>query len=190
VIDPLREIKLRRRVPYRGKILDLLVDEVKLARGGTGVREVVRHHPAVAIVPLLTSDSIIFIRHYRYAQQQVLWELPAGIMNPGETPHRAAARELAEETGFSARRLIKLGGYFFSPGFTTEIIHLFLAVDLKPAAGSVPDADEDITQHVLSFAAIEKLLQGKKIQDAKSVLALLLAFPKLARAVAPASAGR
>jgi ADP-ribose pyrophosphatase len=164
---------------YLGKLVKLYVDTVELPNGGTAKREVVRHPGAVAMVPLLTTGEVLLVRQYRVAAAQVLLEIPAGTLNPGEDPHTAATRELQEETGYRPGNLVRLGGEFTAPGYTTEFIHLYLATELSE---STLDKDEDEFIEVVRMPlteAIERIRHGE-IQDGKTIIGLLLAEKYLA----------
>jgi ADP-ribose pyrophosphatase len=175
-----KEIKIHSRTIYRGRILDLKVDQVKLPLNGRGLREVVVHKPAVAVVAVLDRQTLLLVRQYRYAVDQFMWEMPAGIIDPGETPRQAAARELAEETGYSAGGLKSLGYFYSSPGFTTEKIHVFLATALQKKSGHqhAQDLDENVVCRAVPLSRIRRMIHCREIRDAKTVLALKLAFPE------------
>jgi ADP-ribose pyrophosphatase len=173
------EARLRRRVVYRGKILDLFVDRVRLADGRSAVREVVGHRPAVGIVALPAPGRVILVRQYRHAVRRWLWEIPAGLRERRETPLKAARRELREETGYTAKRWLALGHFFSSPGFCQEDLHIFLARDLGPRGVLNLDADEFVAPKVFSQREITLLFKRGELVDAKTVLALNLASPAL-----------
>lgn len=175
-----RERRVRRKVVYQGKILDLWVDEVRLGRLAS-VREVVNHRPAVAVVPILQNGHVVLIQQYRYAIKKLLWEIPAGIRDTGESSRAAASRELREETGYGAGRLLPLTSVWSSPGFCRESIDLFLARDLSRIGKPCPDEDEFILFKSMPFSrALDWIRQGL-IQDAKTVLGLHLAAIKLGK---------
>jgi len=174
-----REKKIQRRVVYRGKILNLYVDQVSIPQGGRHIREVVDHCPAVAVVPVLSSGRVVLIRQYRYAVQRTLWEIPAGLVGSGEPIREAAIRELREETGYQAGRLEPLLTIYSSPGFTRERIHLFIARGLRLRGKPKLDADELLTVKMMTWAGIATMLKKGTIQDGKSVLALILAANRL-----------
>lgn len=173
---PGRERRLRRRTLYRGRVVDLHVDQVVLPNRSRHVREVVGHRPAVAVVALLPGERVLLVRQHRYAVGRSLWELPAGLLDPGETPSRAAARELREETGYRAERFRRLGTIYSSPGFSQERIHLFLAEGLRPAAGGQDlDEDELLSVHSVPLArALDRVRRGA-VADGKTALGLFWA---------------
>lgn len=167
-----RERKISRQVFFRGRVVDLWVDEVRLPDGATGRREIVAHRPAVAVVPLLPDARVLLVRQFRYAVGKSLLEIPAGILEPGETPRRGAIRELREETGYRAGRLRSLGSVLTSPGFCRERIHLFWADALEVAGAPAPDDDERVTPVCLSWKRAMQMVRNGEIEDAKTVLAL------------------
>ncbi len=165
---------IRREYLYRGRILKLRLDQVRLPgpRKRIVMREIVEHRGAVAIVALDAEDRVLLVRQYRSAAGRETLEIPAGTLEVGEDPARCATRELAEETGYHAAVWEPLGFFYSSPGFSTEIMHLFLARNLTPAAPS-PEDDEAIAVELTAFAeALEKIERGE-IVDAKSMVGLL-----------------
>ena len=132
------------------------------------------HPGAIALVPLLPDGRVIFVRQWRHAAGQALLEIPAGTREQGEEPIATAARELTEETGYTADRLIPLGSFFTAPGFCTEVIHCYLALGLTAGAAR-PEEDEGITLEHLSLADTTAAIARGAIHDAKSIAALAMA---------------
>jgi ADP-ribose pyrophosphatase len=163
---------------FSGKTVELYQDFVIEPEGRAATREVVRHRPAVVILPLLNPNEILLIRQYRYPVDDYLWELPAGSIEAGETPMEAASRELEEETGYHAESLAELASFYSTPGFTDERMHLFLASNLTKTA-TKPDEDENIETHSISRPKVYAMLFGGDIVDAKTIAGLLLAKSKL-----------
>ena len=168
------EEKLSSRSVFEGRVVSVRVDEVRLPGGGSAVREVVDHRPAVVIVPLDECDRVIMVRQYRYAVGETLLEAPAGIVEEGEEPCETAQRELQEEVGLIAGDLRKLGEFWATPGFCNEMMHAYVARDLRH---SVLDADDDenITVVAVPMAEAVDMIASGKIRDAKTIAALLLA---------------
>jgi ADP-ribose pyrophosphatase len=169
----LERVVASRRI-HQGRICNLREDTVELPNGRTALREIVEHAPVVAIVPLNENGEVIFVRQYRLAAEEALLEVPAGLVDEGEDLEAAAQRELQEETGYRAAELTPLGGFFVSPGFCTEFIHIYLASGLteSPLEG---DEDEDIVVERVTLAEAVRLVGEGAIKDAKSVAGILLA---------------
>jgi ADP-ribose pyrophosphatase len=163
--DPEREI-------YSGRVVTLRLKQVRTADGRLVVREVVEHAPGVAVVAVDDDGQVLLVRQPRPAVGARLLELPAGIVDPGETPLESARRELAEETGFAAQSMEPLVEFYTSPGFSTERLHVFAATGLGPAQVA-PDEDEEIELvRVPVREAVERILGGE-ITDAKTIAGLL-----------------
>ena len=167
-----------RRV-YTGKIISLDVDRVRFPDGSIGELEMIRHPGASAVVPFLSDargddPQVLLIRQYRYAAEGYLLEIPAGRLNTGEDPRDCALRELKEETGCTADHIEPLTTILTTPGFTDEVIHIFMATGLTHGQ---PDreADEFVELVIMSLSeALERISSGE-ITDAKTVLSLLFA---------------
>lgn len=159
---------------FEGRILNLRRDTVVLPNGKTSRREIVEHRGAVAMVPMLDRNTVILVRQYRGAAGGLLLEIPAGTRNPDEEWEACAQRELAEEVNYAAGRMIKLFQSFMAPGYSTEVIHTFLALDLTPTEGHT-DEDEFLERVPMPLAeALDKIKTGE-IHDAKSISGLLYA---------------
>jgi ADP-ribose pyrophosphatase len=154
--------------------MNVRVDKIEMADGRAAVREVVEHSPVVAIVPIDGEGNVVLVRQYRLPAEQALLEIPAGGVDPGESPEGAAQRELREETGYRAGTLDPIGGFFVSPGYATEYIHLFLARDLNEDALR-GDADEEIEIVRMPLEEAVRLVDMGEIQDGKTIIGLLLA---------------
>jgi ADP-ribose pyrophosphatase len=163
---------------YRGRVVHLVVEDFTLPDGRPATLELVRHPGAAAVVPLTADGEVLLIRQYRRAAGGFIYEVPAGKLDAGESPHDCAARELAEEAGVSAGTLEALGSILTTPGFTDEVIHLFLARDLGPAEQHL-DSDELLSVEKMPFArALDMCVRGE-LRDAKSICALMLADRRL-----------
>lgn len=163
-------------------MLDLNVERVRYPDGSEGRLEIVRHRGAAAALPMYRAGewsggpdaAVVLIRQHRHATGGVLWELPAGKLDDGEAPASCAARELEEETGIRAEHLHFLTTIWTTPGFSDERIHLFLGTGLKPGREAL-EAHEFIERHEMPLhEAVERVRSGE-IDDAKTVIALLLA---------------
>jgi 8-oxo-dGTP pyrophosphatase MutT (NUDIX family) len=124
----------KQTVHFRGRIITVTTDEVLLPNGHRAELEVVHHPGGAAAVAIDAQERVCLLRQYRYVAEGWLWELPAGKLEPDEPPLITAQRELVEEAGVSARRWDSLESYLSSPGIFTEVLHLFLATGLEPAA--------------------------------------------------------
>jgi ADP-ribose pyrophosphatase len=163
--------------PERQRVFDgvkFSVDVVRRPRrgGGFAQREVVLHPGAVVVLGLLPDDRIVLIRNERFAVGKTLLELPAGTLEPPEPPEACAARELIEETGYQAGRLETMTRFYTSPGICTELMHAFLATDLKPVGQSLEETEQITVEPTALGEALEHVRRGR-IQDAKTIATLL-----------------
>ena len=166
--------RLASRTVFAGRRIEVRVDRLRLPNGAEHDFEMIHHPGAAAIVPLLASGEVLMLRQYRYATGGWLLEVPAGTLEPGESPEQCAARELTEETGYRAGALQPLGWIWTTPGFTDERIWLFLATDLTGGRQAL-ERDELLTLERLPLARAAAMAAGGEIVDAKSVAALLRA---------------
>ncbi len=167
------------RVVHRGRSIVVKVERAELPGGRSVELDVVRHPGAAAIVPFEGPDRVLLIRQYRHAAGGTIWEVPAGKLD-GEAPERCAARELEEEVGRRAGRLVALASILTTPGFTDEVIHLFAAFDLEPVPQRLED-DELIEVVPTPFDRALAMVWSGEVRDAKSSLALLHAARHLGR---------
>jgi ADP-ribose pyrophosphatase len=155
---------------YKGKIISLQVDEVRLPNGETATREIVKHPGAVAVIAL-HDDKLIVVEQYRKPLEKSQIEIPAGKLEPGEDPLEAARRELEEETGYRAGVIRHVSSLYTSPGFANELLHVYVAEDLKPGAVH-PDEDEFLSCTAITLAEAKQLIAQERISDAKTILAV------------------
>lgn len=170
----LSERPLRSETIFEGKILKLRVDTVQLPDGRETTREIIEHNGAVAMVPITESGEVILVRQYRRAPDEVLLEIPAGRLEPGEPPEECARRELAEEIGQAPAELTRLCELYSAPGYSQEIMHLFLAKGLT-AQAKRPDSDEFLEVVVVPLAEAVRMCREGKIRDVKTAAGILLA---------------
>jgi len=165
---------LRRENVFRGKIVrSFHLDEVMLPNGAKVRLECIDHPGAAAVVPYLKPDRIVLLSQFRPVVGKALWEIPAGTLKRGERPRTCALRELAEETGFKARKLKPVSSIFTTPGFTNEVIHIFKATGLSQV-GARPDADEILETAVFSTVEIRRMVARGMITDSKTISGLAL----------------
>jgi ADP-ribose pyrophosphatase len=157
---------------YAGRVVTLRLKYLPQPDGSSRLREIVEHAPGAAVVAVQADGQVLLVRQPRPAVGGHLLELPAGLVDAGEQPIDAARRELEEETDFTAKRLEPLVQFYTSPGFSTELVHVFVATDLE-ACGVNPDDDEEIELVRMPLdAAIEQVLSGE-VSDAKTIAGLL-----------------
>lgn len=170
-------MQLESRRVYTGRVVRLDVDTVRFPDGSTGELEVIRHPGAAAIVPCASDPgaedpTILLIRQFRYAAGGPLWEIPAGTLEPGEDPETCARRELLEETGVAATRIERLTSIWTTPGFTDEVIHLFLATGLETKT-PLRERDEFIEVVPQPLSRVLTRVRDGEVRDAKTIVAIL-----------------
>lgn len=166
------EKTVRQNLIFDGKILHLYKDDILLPNGKPAYREYIRHQGAVCVVPVTAENDVILVRQYRYPMQKLTLEVPAGKLDPGETPEEGARRELSEETGIADAKLIPIGKLYSSPAIMTEVIHMYAATE-PVFAQAHPDADEFVeTVRVPLRTLIQQIMDGD-ICDAKTQTAVL-----------------
>lgn len=173
--DPPLAETLSSRRGYDGRLVHVRVDDVRLPSGRITTREIVEHQGSVAIVPVTTNGKVLLMRQSHHAIGRALLGIPAGTLEPGESPEACARRELEEETGFRAGRLTQLAAYYTSPGYTNERMTIFRADDCAPSGGA-PDPDELIRLVPVPLAEIPHLVVPgpDQVQEAKTLIGLLL----------------
>lgn len=163
------EKKLSGKRVYSGKILNLEVDEVGLADGSVSVREVVRHSGGAAVL-YVEDGKALLVKQFRYPYGKEIYEIPAGKIDEGESPYAAAQRELEEETGFKAE-LSPLARIYPSPGYTDEIIYIFLAKNSTRSRQNL-DKGEFLTAEFIPLDKVVNMVESGEICDAKTVTAI------------------
>jgi ADP-ribose pyrophosphatase len=161
-----------RQLVHRGRKIEVHLDVTELPDGTAIRRDVIVHPGAVVVLPLLDGDRVCLLRNHRFILGETLWEVPAGTLEPGEAPEAAAIRELAEETGYSAGRWLKLGEGYSSPGCLSEKMHLFVASDLTPGPMR-PENDEQLEPHAVAWADALRWTTDGTIRDLKTIAVLL-----------------
>ncbi|HET7584012.1 MAG TPA: NUDIX hydrolase [Gemmatimonadaceae bacterium] len=171
--------KVGSRRIYTGRVLNLDVDRVRFPDGSIGELEMIRHPGASAVIPFLSDPQgedpqLLLIKQYRYAAEQFLYEIPAGRLDPGESPEECARRELLEETGCTPESVDHLYTLYTTPGFTDEKIHLFLAVGLTRGEAR-READEFLEVETVPLSRALEMIRVGEIRDAKTALGILYA---------------
>lgn len=170
----LKEKTLSSERVFEGRTINLRLDTVELPNGKKACREIVEHPGAVSIVPILEDGTVILVKQFRAPINRVTLEIPAGKLEPGEAPEHCAARELAEETGYTAGRLEHKGTFYTTPGFSNEIMYLYIATDLMPV-DSHPDFDEFLAGEKIKLEKLLKMAEQGEIIDAKTLVGIYTA---------------
>lgn len=173
VPDSDTDIKLSRRTIYKGRKIDLALQQVRLADGSLADREIVIHRGAVALLAIVDRDHICLLKNYRYTVDKTLWEIPAGTIDAGESPDVTAPRELTEETGYSAGKITRIADWLVSPGVMNERMYLYLCEDLRPGPTD-HQPDEHLEPVIVAWSEALRMVSDGRIEDAKSMLAILL----------------
>ncbi|MBA3632214.1 MAG: NUDIX hydrolase [Acidobacteria bacterium] len=161
---------------YEGKIFDVFLTEIREGESEYN-REIVAHHGSAVIVPVFADKTVALVKQYRHAAQKYLLEIPAGTLEKDENPEMGARRELEEEIGITAENIEKLTEFYVSPGFLTEKMHVFLATNLTETKQSLEE-DELIEIEKITFEQAFEKIKNSEIQDAKTIVGLILAGAK------------
>jgi ADP-ribose pyrophosphatase len=167
------EKTLSSRLIYGGRAVRLRVDTVRLPSGRETTREIVEHDDCVAIIAVDDKGNVLLVNQFRKPVEKELLEIPAGGIEPGEDPVACVRREMREETGFLPKKVERLGGFYSTPGYCTEYLHLYLATDLVLSPLEAEDS-ESIRLVRVPLGQIRSLITSGSICDAKSIAGLLL----------------
>jgi ADP-ribose pyrophosphatase len=164
---------------YKGRIFTLNRDTIRFPDGSVSEFDIVRHPGASAVVPFMSDPAgddpqLLLLRQYRYAAGGYIYEIPAGRLDEGESPAACAVRELKEETGCTAEQLVPLTTMFTTPGFTDEVIHLFMATGLTHGEAN-READEFVDIVIMGLSEALELIHSGEIVDAKTAVGILYA---------------
>lgn len=169
------EKSLKSEIVYKGKIFDIVKDEVELYNGAKTIREVVAVHSSGVVIVAQNEDKILLVQQFRYPVKEAILELPAGKIDVNEDPFSAAKRELKEETGYVAKKWSDLGFVYTSVGFCTEKLYFFKADDLT-FEGQNPDENEIIDFIEMDLRQVFDMIKNNEINDAKTIAALMRAY--------------
>ena len=172
ILTHLDEKTIGTKTIYQGRIIDVQVEEVILPNGKKGMREVVKHPGAVAVIAKTENDKYLFVRQYRKPLERTIVEIPAGKVEKNEDPSETVKRELYEETGYKCEQINHLISFYTSPGFANEIIHLYEASHLIEGEQHTEE-DEFVDVLELTLDEAQQLIEQQEIIDAKTVYAVL-----------------
>lgn len=162
---------IARQEIYNGRIIQAGLETFKLPSGKQITMEVARHIPAAAVVPVSDQGEILLVHQFRPVINQWVWEIPAGMVDPGEAPQDCANRELIEETGWKAKKIEPLIPIYTAFGFTDELIHIYKATGLEKAEKNL-DENEVLEEHFFSLTQITEMLKKREIVDSKTIIGL------------------
>jgi ADP-ribose pyrophosphatase len=160
-------------VVFDGPIFRVERERVRLPNGRTATLDVVRHRGSVVLIPQPSRREVILVRQYRHAIRKWIWELPAGSLDPGEAPRRAARRECEEEVGLTPRRLARVGTLYPTPGFCDEVMVYYRCEDLvAPRRAAALDEDEQLEPRTFTLNAVRRMIARGEIVDMKTVVGM------------------
>ena len=169
----------KREIVFKGRVFTIIRDEVRHESGYDSVREVVQHDGGAVVAAVFPDLDVLLIRQFRYPIQDTIYELPAGKLNPGEDPAACASRELIEETGWRASELQPLVSMLTTPGFCSEVLHLFLAQDLHEDRQRLEEGEESIEIERVQLSEALRMCSDGRIVDGKTITGLFLAATRL-----------
>ncbi len=154
---------------HRGRIFTLKSVHMRAFNGRKFRHDIMFHPGAAVVVPVLKGERFVLVKQFRTALRKAIYEFPAGTLEPNEAPLACAKRELAEETGFGAKKWKKLGSFYPAPGVSTEFMRLYLAAGLEPKPG-LTDTDEFLEPRVIPFRRLQRMIRDGTIKDAKTII--------------------
>jgi len=167
----------KREILHNGVVFDLIVDHIEYPSGNGSVREVAKHPGGAVVVPVFENGDVLMIKQFRYPIEKVIYELPAGKLDPDEDPEHCARRELEEETGYKAGTYRKLTAFYTTPGFCTEKLHIYLATGLQElkSGQNLEEGEESITLERIPLQQALDMIAEEEIVDGKTIVGLFLA---------------
>lgn len=173
-MDQFEEKTIQTTEIYNGRVVKLRVDDVILPDGNTSKREILTHQGASAIIAITKENKIVFVKQYRKAIEQILLEIPAGLIDHGESPEETAIRELEEETGYTTDQISFVTSFYVTPGYTNEIINIYFTKHLKLLTETKSNDDDEFVEVVeLTLAEVKTYMRDHQIHDAKTNYAIL-----------------
>lgn len=167
------------KVYYEGKVLKLQVDEIEYdSSKNKGIREIAIHPGGAVVVPITNDGKFILVKQFRYPLQKELIEFPAGKLDDNEDPLECAKRELEEETGFKSEEISYLGKIYTAPGYCTELLHIYLAKNLKEGNHNREEGEKEMQILKMSFDEVLELIKAEEIVDSKTISALFFLYNK------------
>lgn len=173
--EKLVEQKISSKEVFKGELLHVFADKARLPNGTSSTREWIKHPGAAAVLPVFENGDVMLIKQFRYPLRQIFYEVPAGKLDPGETPESTAKRELKEEAGISCKELHYLGPFHPSIGYTDEVIHLYTGWNLTSFDQTV-DEDEFLLKARVPFKQAVEMVHNGEISDGKTMVAVLKAW--------------
>lgn len=174
--EAFEEKTINRQEIFKGKIIEVALDEVALPMGGTSYRELVFHPGGVGVLAITPENKIVLVKQFRKPLERVILEIPAGKIetHEGRSPTETGARELEEETGYQAETLEHLTSMYLSPGFANELLHLYHAKNLKKVENPLAQDDDEVLEvYELTLSEAKEKIQTQEICDAKTIYAIL-----------------
>jgi ADP-ribose pyrophosphatase len=167
---------LQRNTVYRGRVFTIVVDDVEYPSGNRSVREVAEHGGGAVVLALFPDERFMMVNQHRYPFNEFILELPAGKLEKGEDPLHCAQRELAEETGYRAEEWRKLTSIFTTPGFCSEVLHIYLATGLSALdeGRMLEEGEQTMTLRFLPLAEATAMIERQEIRDAKTICGILM----------------
>ncbi|MBI4548137.1 MAG: NUDIX hydrolase [Ignavibacteriae bacterium] len=167
---------LRRNTMYQGKVFNVIVDDVEYPSGNKSIREVAEHPGGAVVLGVFPDERIILIRQHRYPFDDFIWELPAGRLGPGEDPFKCAKRELEEETGYYGTEWNKITSIYTTPGFCSEVLHIYMARNLTnaPDGRKLEEGEATMTMKIVPLSEAIAMIERGEIRDGKTICGILL----------------